>query len=298
MAVELAIGFFDGVHLGHRKIISAAKARGGETVVETFLSHPREVLSPDRAPKLIMTPEMRRRALFEAGADRVEMREFTRETAAMSPEEYAELLISRHPDLDTVFCGANWTFGAKGAGTPSLLKELFAGKAKVEVVGYAMVDGLPVSSSRIREALSVGMVDEANRLLGRRLEIEGPVVKGKGLGRDIGYPTINLEVSAPALPFGVYSVDTPLGRGIANWGKAPTAGELAWQRPILEIHLLGHGFSPLCASAPLRDKNTPPCETMRIAITKFIRPERRFASFDELKEQIDRDIELCQKDVK
>lgn len=295
MAVELAIGFFDGVHLGHRKIISAAKARGGETVVETFLSHPMEVVSPDRAPKLIMTPEMRRRALFEAGADRVEMREFTRETAAMTPEEYAEILISRHPSLDTVFCGANWTFGAKGAGTPWLLKELLAGKASVEVVGYAMVDGIPVSSSRIREALSVGRIDEADRLLGHGFEIEGPVVKGKGLGRDLGYPTINLEVSAPALPFGVYLVKTPFGKAIANWGHAPTAGDMSWKKPILEIHLLEHGFSPLCASAPLRDKNTPPCETMRIEVAEFIRLERKFSSFDELKEQIKRDIEYVKK---
>ena len=242
-----------------------------------------EVLSPGKAPPLLMTPQMRRDALLEAGADVVQMRDFTHETAAMTPEAYAKLLLSLHPGLDTVFCGANWTFGAKGAGTPQLLRELLAGKASVEIVGYETVGGVPVSSSRIREAISSGDLAGAAAMLGRPYAVSGEIVKGKGLGKGIGYPTINVEASAPALPYGVYAVQTPLGRGIANWGEAPTAGEKAWKRPVLEIHLLGGSLEgdPLCGGNGL----------LKVDILKFIRPERRFGSFEELKMQIKRDIE-------
>ena len=267
--MNLAVGFFDGVHLGHQRILAHADA------ALTFTNHPATVFAPDRAPRLLMTAEERLAAISALGIGHIIAREFTPALAAQSPSDFADSLRREFPDIDTVFCGPNWTFGAGGSGTADTLRAL---GFNVTVVPYATWRDEPVSSTRIRAALGVGDVATAAAMLGRPYAASGSIVPGKGAGRQLGFPTLNVVPALGELPLarGVYAVDTPLGRGIANWGVAPTMGDRAWPEPVLEVHLLTLPPEPLPA-------------TLRVAFTAFIRPERTFASVAELQEQIARD---------
>ena len=267
--MNLAVGFFDGVHAGHQLLLERADA------VLTFTNHPATVFAPERAPLLLMTAEDRLAALAADGRRRVVARDFTPVLAAQMPSDFAVSLRRDFPDLDTVFCGANWTFGAGGAGTPAFLRER---GFRVEEVPFASWRGERVSSTRIRAALGNGDVAAAAEMLGRPYSVVGDVVRGKGLGRELGFPTINVRPALGNLPLGrgVYAVATPLGRGLANWGVAPTMGDRAWAEPVLEVHLLA-------------DPSGPPPETMRVSFASFIRPERAFASVGDLRAQLARD---------
>ncbi len=194
--MNLAVGFFDGVHLGHQRIIERADA------VLTFTNHPATVYAPERAPSLLMTTEERIRALAADGARRVEAREFTSALAAQQPSDFADSLRRDFPGLDTVFCGANWTFGAGGVGTPDFLRGM---GFHVEVVPFESWRGERISSTRIRAALGEGDVAAAAAMLGRPYVASGRIVQGKGAGRKLGFPTLNV---APALG------DLPLARGV------------------------------------------------------------------------------------
>ena len=267
--MNLAVGFFDGVHLGHQRILAHADA------ALTFTNHPATVFAPDRAPRLLMTTEERLAAISVQGVRRVIARDFTPALAAQPPQAFADSLRRDFPDLDEVFCGPNWTFGAGGAGTADLLRAL---GFRVTVVPFATWRGEPVSSTRIRAALGEGDVAAAAAMLGRPYVASGQVVAGKGEGRALGFPTLNVVPALGDIPLarGVYAVETPLGRGLANWGVAPTMGARAWPEPVLEVHLLA---AP-SASVPV---------SLRVTFTAFIRPERTFATVAELQEQIARD---------
>lgn len=272
----LAIGFFDGVHRGHQAILAAAKATGRRVVAFTFRNHPRSIVSPAANPALIQTPDGRREKLLEFGANEVLMHDFTPQMAGESCESFAEFLRRRFGGGTAVFCGVDWRFGRGGAGRAETLGKL---GFDVTTVPSVMDGGLAVSSTRIRASLAAGDVETANRLLGYPCQVRGKVAPGKGLGRKLGRPTINLSIEAPAMRLGVYAVEMPSGaRGLANYGLAPTAGEAAWKTPVLEIHLL----EPPQES----DLRQAACKLLR-----FIRPERKFASFDELKSQIAKDME-------
>ena len=281
---SLAIGFFDGVHLGHQAILKGADA------ALTFRNHPLTVLAPERAPRLIMSCEERVAAIKACGVGEVTVLDFTRELAELSPEAFAARYlsssVSRLPSL--IRCGANWRFGKGGAGDAEFLRKLgFA----VEVAAYAEFKGSPISSSRIRECLENGKIEDANAMLGRRFQVSGLRFKGKGLGGKIGCPTINLEVfkhgfdgfngfSRILLKRGVYEVEVGGLKGIANYGLAPTMGDQAWKMPILEIHLLGAG------SEDVRLKTE---DMMTALFIRYIRPEKKFDSIDDLKRQIAED---------
>lgn len=269
--MNLAVGFFDGVHLGHQRILAHADA------ALTFTNHPASVYAPDRAPRLLMTAEERLAAISALGVGRIIARDFTPALAAQMPSDFADSLRRDFPDLDDVFCGPNWSFGAGGVGTADTLRAL---GFNVTVVPYATWRDEPVSSTRIRAALGEGDVAAAAAMLGRPYAASGRIVSGKGAGRTIGFPTLNVMPALGDLPLarGVYAVNTPLGRGIANWGVAPTMGDRAWPSPVLEVHLL---IPP----------TMPPLASLRVAFTAFIRPERTFASVAELQEQISRDIQ-------
>ena len=275
--MNLAVGFFDGVHLGHRRILAQADA------ALTFLNHPATVFAPDRVPPLLMTTTERLAAIGAALAKRMPVAEpvralpFTSELAALPPDAFTARLRHDYPDLDTVFCGPNWTYGANGAGTAETLR---AAGFRVETVPFVVLDGAPVSSTRIRAALAAGRLDEANALLGRPYAVVGTTFPGKGIGRTLGRPTINLRLPKELvqLPLGVYAVETPLGRGVANYGQAPTLGARAWPEPVLEVHLLD---APSAFTVP---------ETLSVSFTRFIRRERTFASLAELQAQIARDV--------
>ena len=254
--MNLAVGFFDGVHVGHQRILAHADA------ALTFTNHPATVFAPNRAPRLLMTTEERLAAISVQGVRRVIAREFTSVLAAQSPGEFAASLRRDFPDLDEVFCGPNWTFGAGGAGTADPLRAL---GFRVTEVPFATWRNEPVSSTRIRAALGEGDVSAAAAMLGRPYAASGRIVSGKGAGRQLGFPTLNVVPALGELPLacGVYAVDTPLGRGVANWGVAPTMGDRAWPEPVLEVHLL-------------TPPPEPPPATLRVAFTAFIRPERTF----------------------
>ena len=278
--MNLAVGFFDGVHLGHRRILAQADA------ALTFLNHPATVFAPDRVPPLLMSAPARLAAIGDAlggptarspAADRVRALPFTAELAAESPETFAAHLRRDYPDLGTVFCGPNWTYGANGAGTADTLR---AAGFRVETVPFVVRNGAPVSSTRIRAALAAGRLDEAKDLLGRPYAVIGTTFSGKGVGRTLGRPTINLRLpeGLVRLPLGVYAVQTPLGPGVANYGCAPTLGERAWPEPVLEVHLLD---APGNAAVPA---------SLSVSFVRFIRPEQTFPTLVALQEQIARDI--------
>ena len=266
--MNLAVGFFDGVHIGHQRILAHADA------ALTFTNHPATVFAPDRAPRLLMTAEERLAAISALGVGRIIARDFTPALAAQAPGDFADSLRREFPDLEEVFCGPNWTFGAGGAGTAEFLRSR---GFRVTVVPYATWRDEPISSTRIRVVLGEGDVAAA-AMLGRPYSASGRVVGGKGKGRELGFPTLNVIPSLGDLPVarGVYAVETALGRGLANWGVAPTMGDRAWPEPVLEVHLL---------TAP----TTPPPASLRVAFTAFIRPERTFASVAELQAQLARD---------
>jgi riboflavin kinase/FMN adenylyltransferase len=280
-AVEIAVGFFDGIHIGHRKIFDAMLSRasrmGARTVAMTFLNHPREVFAPEKAPKLLMSSKDRIAGIKNLGVNDVIAETFTQEVASISAAGFVEKLKSSYPTLDTVFCGPNWTFGKGGEGNPQFLRSC---GINVCESSFAELNGEVVSSTRIRAAFEEGDVSLASLMLGRPYSLEGHVVKGKGLGRTIGYPTINLMFDfLPPLKFGVYSLSTPYGKAIANWGLAPTSGEHAWTSPVMEVHLL-----------QMTEASFTPKENMIVEVKNFLRSERKFDSFESLKMQITHDI--------
>ena len=267
----LAVGFFDGVHLGHQAILKGADA------ALTFRNHPLTVLAPEKAPRLIMTCEERVAAIKACGVKDVTVLDFTAELAALSPEDFAAQYlassVSRLPS--SIRCGANWRFGADGAGDAAFLR---THGIAVELVPYAEFKGERVSSSRIRAALERGEIEDANAMMGRRFEVRGLRFEGKGVGRRINYPTINikLETLNLKLPRGVYEVDVGGVKGIANYGVAPTMGDKAWASPVLELHVLGNRTIRTIEQA----------NNLSVSFVRFIRPERKFDSVADLQRQI------------
>ena len=259
----LAVGFFDGVHLGHQKILKGASA------ALTFRSHPLSVLAPEKAPRLVMSVEERVAAIKACGVKNVTALDFTPELAAMPAAEFAR----RYVREEKVFCGENWHFGKGGEGSAEWLR---AHGVDVMVVPYAEYKGERISSSRIRACLERGEIEDANAMMGRKFKVQGSRFKGKGIGTAIGYPTVNLELSTLnlELPFGVYEVEVEGLKAIANYGLAPTMGDAAWRKPTLEIHFL--------QSAPAPSTYT----SIPVELTRFIREERKFASLEDLTRQI------------
>ena len=314
--MKLAIGFFDGVHLGHRRILAGADA------ALTFREHPLSVLAPDKAPPLLMTADERLAAIAAALKDapatfppRVSALSFTRELAAEPADAFATRLRHDYPDLETILCGPNWRFGAGGAGDADFLR---ARGFAVEVVPLEERDGAPVSSTRIRAALQAGDLSLANAMLGRPFAVVGEVVPGKGEGRKLGFPTINVRPANPCLarllPLGAYVADTDWGRAVANWGQAPTMGEQAWTSPVLEVHVVGRGEGgkvgrgeggkvgrgegekvgrgegEKVGRGEGGKVGRGEGEKVEISLRRFLRPERRFASIEELRKQIATDV--------
>lgn len=269
--MNLAIGFFDGVHLGHQRILAGADA------VFTFENHPSTVLDPNHVPPLLMSLDERVEGLRTIGANGGTKRSvhavaFTKEFASTTPAEFAEYLRNRFPLLDRIQCGANWRFGRNGAGTPEVLREH---GFDVAVADCATYKGERISSTRIRMSLIDGRLDDANAMLGHPFAVSGRIVEGKGIAKELNAATLNIRVAVP-LKFGVYAVRTDLGFGVANYGLAPTMGAQAWASPVLEVHLFD-GSVLSAADAP---------SNLRTEFMSFIRPERRFSSVDALRSQI------------
>lgn len=285
----VAIGNFDGVHLGHQALVRAAvadaRACGGAAVVLTFDPHPVRVLAPERAPRTLFTLGQRAEILAALGVDAVAVLGFDASVAALPPEQFARDVLVGKLGARVVVVGERFRFGRARAGDAAHLASLGGELGfRVHTVPAVVLDGLPVSSSRIRKALARGDVDDAARLLGRVFFIDGRVVRGDGRGRSLGVPTANLEVQGETLPAaGVYAGRARAGTPGADWpcvvnlGERPTFGG---GTATVEAHLLG--FLGDLYGAELR-----------LSFVRRLRDERRFAGEQELVAQIRRDIEAA-----
>ncbi|HUM12285.1 MAG TPA: bifunctional riboflavin kinase/FAD synthetase [Myxococcaceae bacterium] len=277
--VALALGNFDGVHLGHRALFKEA-AEHGRPGALSFDPHPGKVLQPDLAPRLI-TPLPRKLQLLEAaGLDVVVVLPFSLGFARTPARDFEALLFDR-ARVKAVVVGGDYTYGAQRGGTVTTLREAAAARgAEVAVVEPVTVGGVVASSSRIREYILEGRVGAARALLGRPFDLDGAVVKGDGRGRSIGWPTANVDTHGELLPAsGVYAVRVRTADGwhggAANIGTKPTFGGSA---VTVEVHLLDWS-GDLYA------------QEVRVEFLDRLRAERRFASVSELTAQIQRDVE-------
>jgi len=263
----VAMGSFDGVHRGHRRVLEAAAADGKHTTVVTFWPHPRLVLG--NKVELLTTLERRLELLGAEGVDEVLVIEFTPELASREPAEFAESLL-RQIGAGVIAVGENFRFGRAAAGDPSLLQQL---GFEVEIV--PMLEG--ISSSRIRSLLRSGEVGEAARLLGRPAEIEGTVVLGDRRGGTLGYPTANLAVDPDLLvpAYGIYAGEALGHRAAVSIGVNPHYGG---DERRIEPHLLDF-------EGDLYGRR------LIVELWRRLRDERVFPSEEELVDQIARDVE-------
>lgn len=239
----IALGMFDGVHIGHRALVARADRLAREhdaaTVAFTFSNHPASLFGGNVT--LLTSCAQKEMALLSAGASRVESVPFTKAFAELSPDAFVAYLTALF-DVCAVVCGFNYTFGCGGAGTADTLRELgrLHGFA-VEVEPPVMDAGEPVSSSRVRRALQSADLDTAERLLGRPYRLTGTVEKNRGIGKRIGFPTANLDCGVPVpLPDGVYATaamteDGAFHAGVTNVGSNPTVDGT---KRTLETHIL------------------------------------------------------------
>ncbi|PZD93368.1 bifunctional riboflavin kinase/FAD synthetase [Paenibacillus sambharensis] len=284
----MAVGHFDGVHLGHQDVISRAVRRAAETgrlaAVMTFHPHPKEVLGHGRQYESALTPMEEKLKLFASiGVDLAYVVHFDETLASLSPEQFVQELL-RELRVDEAVVGFDFTFGSRGAGTPETLRELGGRELSVTVIPPLVDQGIKVSSTRIREALLAGDVSAAKRLLGRPYRISGTVTQGEGRGRTIGFPTANIAEDANyMLPkLGVYAVTALLENGsvrpaVMNLGVKPTFHELPGEAK-LEVHLFDY-------SGDLYGQK------LAVDFQSFLRPERKFSGVQELVSQIKQDAE-------
>jgi len=188
------IGIFDGVHRGHQELLSLANERGHTTAL-TFYPHPTSIFAPERTPSQLLPLSDRVELLKEHGADEVVVMDFTKEFAALSPEEFIDQVLAEQLHASHVDIGANFTFGHKAAGNAETLKEANKG-FDVTVVALEENRGAPISSTRIRHLIVDGDVERASDLLTRPHYLVGQVVHGEKRGREIGYPTANIGLDS------------------------------------------------------------------------------------------------------
>jgi riboflavin kinase / FMN adenylyltransferase len=280
----VALGTFDGVHLGHRAILGTALGRaravGLDAVACTFDRHPMEILNPERAPLPITTVEERLALIGETGVDVVIVLAFTRELAAIEPEAFVKDVLLGRLRAREIVVGDSHRFGRAARGDARMLVDL-SGRFgfQAHVVPPMAVDGAVVSSSEIRAALQRGDVSGAARSLGRPYGITGQVTSGAGRGRTLGFPTANIDPDRPVLVArGVYrglvTVDGGRHAAVVNVGVRPTFGETTLA---VEAHLLDF-------AGDLYGRR------VRLDFVARLRDEMRFPSIEDLKAQVARDI--------
>lgn len=288
----VAIGNFDGVHLGHQKILDAvvdfsgaraASVREGNLIpaVLTFYPHPARILRPEAAPPVLMTLEQRLAAFEQLHIHAALVLEFTRDLAQLDPEAFVQRYLVETMRTKAVFVGANFRFGYKQSGDVDLLRRL--GKQfgfEIEAVAPVVVNGVVVSSTAIREAIREGRVDDAQKLLGRPYSLAGEIRRGTGMGSKLVVPTLNLATKQELLPkLGVYATEVILDGAVykaaTNVGVRPTfdGGSVS-----VESHLLD--FNEVRTSGPLE-----------VRFLKRIRDEQRFPGPEALRQQILQDVQ-------
>ncbi len=267
---QVAIGTFDGVHVGHRQVIDRA-----DTVL-TFEPHPLSVIHPDATPKLIMPFDIKRDVIEGLRVEELVVIPFDREFSTIPAEEFCSRILVETLGAETVSVGENFRFGAKAKGDP----EMLAARPEFteRVVPLVEIDGEIVSSSRIRSLIAAGEIDVANRCLGAPFLLEGPVVKGDGRGRTLGFPTANIvphdDLVTPG--HGVYAAFADGRPAAVNVGIRPTFE--TGRGLLIEAYLIDF-------DGDLYGK------TLRIAFIARLRGERRFPGVEDLVAQMHRDVE-------
>ena len=283
----VALGCFDGVHLGHKAVISEAIASAKHlsvlSAVWCFEEPPKNFFFPNSA-RVITTVAQKAELISELGVDVTVCVPFDNAIASLSPEEFFERILVEKMNAAHVVCGANFRFGKNGIGDTKTLSKL----CKEHGIGFSVqshvcADGMPVSSSAIREALMSGDIKTASALLGRPYSISGKVINGNRLGRTLGFPTANIAIEdgGALLKNGVYVtralVDGEAHYGITNVGKHPTVSP--------NILLAETNLFDFCDDIYGKD--------IKIEFLEFIRPEVKFGSLDELSAQVQKDIETA-----
>ena len=288
----ITVGSFDGLHVGHIKIIdellNAAKAINGQSVLLTFDPHPRQVLSKDFDFKILTTLNEKESLLEKAGVDNLIVQKFTKEFSQMTSDEFIKKILVDDIGASHIVVGHDHKFGKDRLGDAEKLKEL--GRKYnfgVTSVPAEKIDGQILSSTKIREALFNGDIDSANMFLGRNYSFGGTVVKGAQRGRTLGFPTANIKLSDPrkAIPKkGVYAVtckcQDKMEKGIMNIGMRPTFGDI--NELVIEVNLFN--FSKDIYG-----------EEIFIDFIKRMRDERKFDSKEDLIHQIELDKETALK---
>jgi len=277
--LSLALGFFDGVHLGHKKVIESAvnfaKKNGNKSAIITFKEHPYCYLH-GVCPKYIVLNKVREDKFKELGIDYVYELNFE-DISKFSAAEYFKDILIKYFKPVSISTGWNHYFGENKSGNSNFLKN------KSSQYGYEYFETEPVkfnneiiNSTSIRKYLSEGKIEKANKMLGYNFSVNGKVVKGNQIGRTIGFKTANITYPSELIeiPYGVYSVNTNFGKAIANFGIRPTVNG---SKPILEVHILNF------------DQDIYG-EQIDIEFFKMLRTEIKFSSIDELKVQILKDI--------
>jgi len=284
---SIAIGVFDGVHLGHqqviRKAVFAARDHEGVSLVITFDKHPQSVLAPEKAPLMIYSLEQRLQTIADLGVDQAWVVPFTRDFATLSAENFISQIVSSFSLVDNICVGANFAFGSRRSGNITSLA--VAGKKfgfRVDGLSSVALDGEPVSSTRIRQMIRGGLLENACQMLGSPYSIQGKVIRGARLAAHLGFPTANIEAAGITLPpYGVYAAQVVFQgqsfRGICNLGVRPTV-HVENSRPLLEVNLFDF-------SGDLYD------QTLEVIFGPLIRVEKKFPSIGDLKAQISIDVE-------
>ena len=293
--VVLAIGIFDGVHLGHRAILKKAVREAGhlraEAAALTFPSHPSRVLHPDRPVPLMQTFEQRCRAIRSCGIKKIFALHFSRRLSKLGPVEFVDRVLFRHWNLRGVVVGRNFRFGHGRCGDVEDLRRLLAPRAaSVWGVGPVRSGGRTIQSTVIRRKLVSGRPDDARRMLGRAVVLTGVVRKGAGMGVKLGARTVNLKLRNELLPkFGVYAgwigaskvASSPSRRPfrpvVINLGIAPTVHR--GREVLLEAHVLDG-----------RRVSFKPGAVLNVEMDRFLRSERKFSTVRALGRAIQKDV--------
>lgn len=281
----VTIGNFDGVHLGHqlvlKKVAEAKDRMNGKSLAITFSNHPSEVLNPEKPLFKICTLNHRIKLLKESGIDILLLLTFTKEFSQQSAEEFLKRIREKY-SFSHLILGHDAAFGKDRKGDRQQIQNLAkAFHFHVEYLDSFSLDGVTISSSKIRELISEGDFTKLQKFLGRPYSIYSKVISGKGKGKTIGFPTANIEVNDLCLPpYGVYAVklinSEQIFKGVANLGVAPTIRHES--NPLLEVHLFEH-------HEDLYNKN------VEVIFSNYLRPEKKFSGLEELKNQIHNDIQ-------
>jgi riboflavin kinase / FMN adenylyltransferase len=284
--IFLAIGVFDGVHLGHQAVISTsakhAHSANGTPVVVTFDPHPDKVLRPKAAPHLLTATQHKITLICGLGVAHLLIITFDKQFATTEPEDFVQQLVKHSKPLREICVGHEWSFGKNRRGNLELLKKLGA-RFDFGVIGIPPVtmNGELVSSTTIRQAVEAGDLRKAAEMLGREYTILGTVVRGDDLGKKIGFPTANLSAHNEQFPpNGVYfaeaNLDGAVHPGVVNLGYRPTVSSGKTER-VLEIHLLD-------LKRDIYGKD------LEVRFIRYLRPEKKFENIDALVRQIEADV--------